>query len=537
MEAITMSQALQLHPQTGPSSQNLNPHASNTTIRSLANGDDPEKALLFYIALQRQNQPLKPNNFTYPPLLKSCSRLRAASEGKQLHCLIHKSGLHKDMFTQNSLIHMYSSFQESEPAVAVFERITQKDVVSWTSIICGRVDNGHPIEALRLFDRMRGDNVAPNEATIVSVLRACADVGALSFGQKVHKCVIRDGIACRVNVISALIDMYAKCGCIESAKRVFENRGGIKGDVFVWTAMVHGLASNERCGEALDVFNRMRDLGVRPNARTATAVLCACRNAGWVDVGYQFFKRLPDYGIQPEIQHYGCVVDLLARAGYLEEAEELAKMIPDEPDEITWRTLIWACKAHGDIDRAERLVDEWLLRMDENDGSNYVLLGNVYAKAGKWEEKARLRESMVQKSIRKEPGFSRIELGGRIHEFVAGDSDHPQAKRIYERWNQIMKMMIEEGYKPKLSEVLLNVDDETKASQLHHHSEKLAVAFGLISTRPGTKILVVKNLRSCEDCHASMKLVSKITRREIVIRDRIRFHHFSNGACSCGDYW
>lgn len=419
----------------------------------------------------------------------------------------------------------------------VFDQMPDRDVVSWTSIINGYVESGNSTEALKLFERMQNAGVAPNDATAVSVLRACADAGAVSVGQRLHQIINQHLLLdSKPNVTTALIDMYSKCGCIDTALLLFDEL--VEKDVFAWTAMISGLASHGRSEDAVELFHQMQRRNLRPDGRTITAVLSACRNAGWVREGWDFFNSMEnDYKIQPKIQHYGCMVDLFARAGHLNEAEELIKRMPIEPDTILWRTLIWACKLHGDVDRGERLMKQHLLKMDSVDSGSYVLLGNMYASVGKWHEKARVRGLMTQRRIEKSPGCSKIEVNGTIHEFVAGDSGHPEAERIYGKWDEIVENLRLEGYQPKLSEVLLDIEDSDKASQLQHHSEKLAVAFGLISTDPESKILVVKNLRSCEDCHSAMKLVSKIFRREIIIRDRIRFHHFKNGACSCGDYW
>ncbi|KAJ4973679.1 hypothetical protein NE237_006853 [Protea cynaroides] len=517
--------------------QTTNSYHWNTMIRGYARSSDPRQALILFLAMQLQEDAPNPDNFTYPFVLKSCARLHRTHEGRQLHATIYKAGLQSDRFVENSLIHMYSSCGESNCAMQVFDKMSDRNVVSWTSIIDGLVDNDRPVEALRMFSRMEEDGIAPNDATVVSVLRACADVGAMGIGQKVHKMVEETEIASKANVRTALIDMYAKCGCIDSARRVFDEI--VNNDVFARTAMISSLASHGLCREAIDLFKEMGEANLRPDVRTVTAVLSACRNAGWVTEGYDFFNNLEKkYGIRPTIQHYGCMADLLARSGHLKDAEEFIKNMPVEPDAILWRTLIWACRVYGDTERGERLMSHLqLVKKDSNDSGSYILLGNVYAQAGKWREKAKVRELMNQKRLAKPPGSSKIEVNGVIHEFLAGDSSHPEAEKIYRRLDEIAERLREEGYLPKVSEVLLDIEDEEKVTQLQHHSEKLAVAFGLISNSTGAKIRVVKNLRSCEDCHSVMKLISKTYQQEIVIRDRIRFHHFKNGHCSCGDYW
>lgn len=437
----------------------------------------------------------------------------------------------------NGLIHMYSGCGESRLAYKMFEKMRDRDVVSWTSIIDGFVDDDRDLEAIRLFEEMLEKGVEPNQATVVSVLRACAEVGTLGVGKRVHGVAEERKISLGANVRTALIDMYAKCGSIDSSRKLFD--GILDKDVFAWTAMINGLASHGMCEEALALFNQMEAFDLWPDERTMIAVLSACRNAGWVDKGFACFTTMQSkYGVKPTIQHYGCMVDLLARAGNLDEAEDFIRKMPVEPDVVLWRTLLWACKVHGDIDRSERLLkDLELVKMDSNDCGSYVLLGNVYASAGKWHDKANMRELMNRKGLSKPPGCSRIEVDGIVHEFAAGDSGHLEAKKIYAKLYEVEERLKAEGYLPKLLEVLLEIDDEEKAFQLLHHSEKLAVAYGLIKTSPGTEIRIVKNLRSCKDCHSFMKLISKIYKQDIIVRDRIRFHHFINGDCSCKDYW
>lgn len=412
----------------------------------------------------------------------------------------------------------------------------RRDVVTWTSAIAAAVDADAPGDALKLFDSMIADKVPPNDATVVVALRACADLGALAAGQRIHRIARVHGFSSNPNVATALLDMYAKCGKIEFAEDIFVRMP--EKDAFAWTAMIFGLANHGRSREALGLFQRMVEMGVRPDDRTITAVLCACRSKGWVAEGYRIYNNMHKFGMRPRIQHYGCMVDLLARAGHLNEAEGFIRRMPFESDAVLWRTLIWASKLHGDTERVERLMEgRPLLEMDPLDIGSYVLMGNIYGSVGKWGEKAKVRDMLVRRRVGKLPGCSRIEVNGIIHEFQAGDSDHPDARRIYDKWDEVAEKLRLEGYSPTVSEVILDMEDEEKASQLNHHSEKLALAFGLITKCPEEEILIVKNLRSCLDCHSAMKLISRLYDRKITVRDRIKFHHFSNGFCSCGDYW
>ncbi|KAK6946287.1 Pentatricopeptide repeat [Dillenia turbinata] len=516
-----------------------NSYFYNTMIRAYANSSNPLPSLSLFLKMHSQNDMHcpKPDKFTYPFVLKSCAKLNKTHEGKQLHSLILKLGLASNQYIQHGLVHMYSCFGDLGCACNVFGKMSEKDVVSWTSMIDGFVNNDKPIEALRLFEEMLSNGIEPNDATFVSVLRASADTGALSVGQSVHSMVEEREIGLKANVSTALIDMYVKCGCIDSAKDVFhkiENK-----DVFTWTAIISGLASHGHCKDAIKFFHQMELQNVKPDERTVTAILSACRNAGWVHEGLSYFWRMKSkYGIRPTIHHYGCIVDLYGRAGHLDEAEAFINKMTIKPDVVLWRSLIWACKIHGDTDRAERLMKQvGLLDIEASDCGSYVLLGNVYAVAGKWDDKAKVRELMIKRGLSKPPGSSKIEIDGVIHDFTSGDSSHIDAEKIYEKLDEIEEQLRGLHYDPKVSEVLLEIDDDEKAFQLHHHSEKLAVAFGLIKTSSGTNIRIVKNLRSCEDCHSVMKLISRIYQRDIVMRDRIRFHHFRNGKCSCGDKW
>ncbi|KAK4358615.1 hypothetical protein RND71_020844 [Anisodus tanguticus] len=384
-----------------------------------------------------------PDKFTYPFVLKACAKLRHTQMGKTMHGLILKMGFMSDRYVNNALIHMYSGCGDSGHALKVFDEMSERDVVSWTSVIDGFVDNDRPIEAIKLFEEMMESGIDPNEATLVSVLRGCADTGALSIGGKVHNFVKERKLSMKANVGTALIDMYAK-------------------------SMISGLASHGLSEEAMEHFEKMESCSVKPDERTMTAVLSACRNAGWIGKGlYHLRSTMKKYKLRPTIQHYGCIVDTFVRAGQLEEAEQfIRKMVPIDPDVVLWRTLLWGCKIHGDVERSERLVkDVEVLKRDSRDCGSYN-----------------------QRGLVKTPGTSRIEIDGLIHEFTAGDSRHVEAENVYAKLDEIEQNVRRKGYDPNVSDVLLEIDNDEKASQLLHHSEKLAVSFGLIKTNPDSDV-------------------------------------------------
>lgn len=230
------------------------------------------------------------------------------------------------------------------------------------------------------------------------------------------------------------------------------------------------------------------------------------------------------------------MVDLLGRGGCLIEARELIENMPILPDAGIWGALLGACRTHGDLELAEHAVVR-LLELEPWNAGNYVLLSNIYATKGRWDDVERLRDKMKGRRIQKTPGSSSIEIECSIHEFVIGDRSHPRSKEIYDKLDELAMQLKLAGYVPEMDSVLHDICEEEKQHALNVHSEKLAIAFGLISTAPGMPIRVVKNLRVCKDCHSATKLLSKIVGREIIVRDRIRFHHFREGTCSCKDFW
>ncbi|KAE8723569.1 Pentatricopeptide repeat-containing protein [Hibiscus syriacus] len=270
---------------------------------------------------------------------------------------------------------------------------------------------------------------------------------------------------------------------------------------------------------------------------TFIGLLNACSHMGLVAEGSQFFSGMTrGYGIIPEIEHYGCMVDLYSRAGLLQEAHAFIMNMPIKPNGVVWGSLFVGCKIHKNIELGEEATRH-LARLDPLNDGYYIVLYNIYAEAERWEDAVRVRKLMKNRGVKKTPGCSSILVDGVIHEFVAGDDSQSQAIEIFEMWEKLVDYMKLRGYKPDTSVVLLDVEEKEKEKFLYRHSEKLALCFGLLNTPPGSVIRIMKNLRVCEDCHAAFKLISSIVSREIVVRDRNRFHCFKDGACSCQDYW
>ncbi|XP_061344388.1 pentatricopeptide repeat-containing protein At5g48910 [Gastrolobium bilobum] len=543
--------------------------AWNTVIRALAETHDrPFDALLLFCQMVSDGM-VEPNRFTFPSVLKACSVVARLEEGKQVHGLVLKFGLVDDEFVSSNLLRMYvmcGSMEDAhvlfhrnvdevnvvlcnvmvdgyvrlgnlKAARELFDRMHQRSVVSWNVVISGYAQNGFFTEAIQMFHKMQmeEEDVSPNRVTLISVLPAISRLGALELGKWVHLYAEKNKIQIDDVLGSALVDMYAKCGRIEKAIQVFE--GLPKNSVITWNAIIGGLAMHGKANDLFNYFSRMERRGVSPSDVTYIAILSACSHAGLVDKGRYFFNHMVNVvGLEPRIEHYGCMVDLLGRAGNLEETEELILNMPIRSDDVIWKALLGACKMHKNIEIGRRAA-EVLMQLAPHDSGAYVALSNMYASLGDWNAVAEVRLMMRDLDIRKDPGCSWIEIGGAIHEFLVEDDSHPRAKEIHSMLEEISNKLSLEGHAPDTTQVLLKMDEKHKESVLHYHSEKIAVAFGLLSTSPKTPLQIVKNLRICEDCHSSMKLISKIYERKITIRDRKRFHHFEYGLCSCMDYW
>ncbi|KAG6479776.1 hypothetical protein ZIOFF_063250 [Zingiber officinale] len=397
----------------------------------------------------------------------------------------------------------------------------ERSVRSWTAMIAGYVQWKNPNEALRLFRDMETTGMQPNEVTVVAVLAACADLGELDLAKRIHAFAMQCSLhKNNVRVCNTLIDMYIKCGCLQLARQVFDEMA--ERTVVSWSAMIGGHAMHGQAEEALELFSKMEEASVEPNAVTFVGLLHACSHIGLLQEGRQFFRSMTqDYGIVPEIEHYGCMVDLLSRAGLLEEAREFINKMPIEPNSVVWGALLGGAKVHKNIKMGEEAIHN-LMELDPRNDGYYVVLSNIYADAERWEDVAKIRRMMKDRGLKKTPGWSTISLDGVVHSFVAGESDHPQIEEIHRSLDELLEKLRHRGYVPDTSAVLLDMDEKNKERVLYHHSEKLAAAYGLMNTANGTPIRIMKNLRVCSDCHAALKLISEITNREIVVRDRNR---------------
>ncbi|KAK8953152.1 Pentatricopeptide repeat-containing protein [Platanthera guangdongensis] len=475
------------------------------------------------------------DNYTLPFAFRACRDTHSLRTGQELHHLVYKFGLQWDVFISAAIVDMYCRCGKVEDARKVFNRMRKRDLVTWTVMISGYADCGDPEESVALFDQMREKGIVPDKVTMVTVVYACAKLGAMHMATTIHDYVQRRKFSLDVILGTAMIDMYAKCGSADAAREIFDQMK--EKNVISWSSMISAYGVHGRGKEALQLFSQMLQSGIKPNRITFVSIFNACSHSGLVEEGRQIFKSMErEYFVEPDVKHYTCMVDLLGRAGRLDEVLEWADWMKVDKDEGFWGAILGACRIHGDIVLAEKAAKN-LLGLGPNNSGYYVLLSNICANAGKWEEVARVRQLMNGRSVKKNPGWTWIEINSKRYQFRVGDKSHPQYQDIYEMLNVFSEKLKLAGYVPNTNFVLHDVDEELKEQFLFTHSEKLAIAFALIATSEGDTIRMTKNLRICGDCHTFTKMASSVAQRDIVVRDSNRFHHFTKGSCSCGDYW
>ncbi|KAK7410182.1 hypothetical protein VNO78_00767 [Psophocarpus tetragonolobus] len=491
------------------------------------------KALRLYMLIHESGE--SADHITLANAAKAAEGLVGLEEGKQIHAVVVKRRFNLDLFVISGVLDMYLKCGEMESAHRVFSEIPLPDDVAWTTMISGCLENGQEEHALFTYHQMRLCRVQPDEYTFATLVKACSLLTALEQGRQIHANIVKLNCASDPFVMTSLVDMYAKCGNIEDAISLFRRMNTTR--IASWNAMIVGLAQHGNAEEALYFFEEMKSRGVTPDRVTFIGVLSACSHSGLVTETYEnFYSMQKSYGIAPETEHYSCLVDALSRAGRIQEAEKVISSMPFEASASMYRTLLNACRVQADRGTGKRVAEK-LLALEPSDSASYVLLSNVYAAANQWENVASARNMMRKVNVKKDPGFSWIDLKNKVHLFVAGDRSHEETDVIYNKVEDVMKRIREEGYVPDTEFALLDVEEEDKETSLYYHSEKLAIAYGLVKTPPSTILRVIKNLRVCGDCHNAIKYISKVFKRDVILRDANRFHHFRSGICSCGDYW
>lgn len=537
----------------------------NTMIRAHSKSSTPQRSFHFYNRIQSIPN-LSPDNYTFNFLVRACAQLLARQTGPAVHAALIKHAFEYDPHVQSGLIYMYAElgcldcyrrvFAEiSEPdlvcqtamvsacaksgdvifARKLFDVMPQKDHITWNAMISGYAQCGQSREALYLFYLMQMEGIKVSEASMVSVLSACAHLGALDQGKWAHAYIERNKLQMTLTLGTALTDMYAKCGNMSKSMEVFW--GMKEKNVYTWSSAMNGLAMNGDGDKCLELFSLMKQDGVLPNKVTFVSVLRGCSVVGLVEEGRQHFESMSKvYGLEPQHEHYGCMVDLYGRAGCLNQALDFINNMPIKPHAGAWGALLNACKLYKNMELGE-LASRKIVELEAKNHGAYVLLSNIYADSNNWDGVSNVRQTMKVRGVKKLPGCSVIEVGGEVHEFFVGDKSHPRYGEIELSLEKIYRRLKLSGYVANTNPVLFDIEEEEKEDTLCLHSEKVAIAFGLMTLSEGVPIRVVKNLRVCWDCHDVTKIISKSFNREIIVRDRNRFHHFKDGECSCKGYW
>ncbi|KAI6674697.1 hypothetical protein NL676_002603 [Syzygium grande] len=403
---------------------------------------------------------VRPNEVTMIAALSGCSQKKDLNVGRKLHELIKRENVAcslnllnalidmyikcdclisageifdnmetRDVFSMTSMVNGYAKFGELENARMLFDKMPEKNVVSWSAMIAGYSQNGQPKEALEIFNNMREADIVPVENTLVCVLSACGQLGRLEVGCWIHnEYILSKKIRFSVILGNALIDMYAKCGRIDAAAAVFDKM--TEKDLVSWNSMITGFAAHGHAEEALGLFHQIESTRFRPDKVTFLGVLSACSHAGLLSEGQEYFKDMErKFGIAPQIEHYACMVDLYGRDGLLKEAYELITTMPMVPNEATWGALLSACRTYGNVELGRAVADK-LLELNPEDSGIYSLMANIFARGKEWSNMRMVKSMMRERSVKKTPGHSLIEVEGKFHEFLAADGSYLQSEEI-----------------------------------------------------------------------------------------------------------
>jgi len=506
----------------------------NALIGGHANDKDPNATIQAFNLLRREG--LLSNYITIVNLLGACmSPDYLLKHGMPIHAHIVVAGFELDTYVQSSLITMYAQCGDLNTSSYIFDVLANKNSSTWNAILSANAHYGPGEEALKFIARMRNDGVDLDQFSFSVALATIGNLTVLDEGQQLHSWIIKLGFELDEYILNATMDMYGKCGEIDDVFRILpipkirSKRS--------WNILISALARHGFFLQATEAFREMLDLGLRPDHVTFVSLLSACSHGGLVDEGLAYFSSMTsEFGVPTGIEHCVCIIDLLGRSGRLAEAEAFIDKMPIPPNEFVWRSLLASCKIHGNLELGRKAADR-LFELNSSDDSAYVLYSNVCASTQRWGDVENVRKQMESQSLKKKPACSWIKLKNKVMTFGMGDQFHPQSAQIYAKLEELRKMTREEGHVPDTSYALQDTDEEQKEHNLWNHSERIALAFGLINSAEGSPLRIFKNLRVCGDCHSVFKLVSKIVGRKIIVRDSYRFHHFHGGKCSCSDYW
>ncbi|CAO1939666.1 unnamed protein product [Urochloa humidicola] len=506
----------------------------NVLIGGYSTLEDATKAM--HVFSWMRSIGIKPNYITMINLQGSCkSSDDLRGYGMPLHAYITQAGLSADEYITNSLITMYATCGDLESSTDIFCRSNNKSAISWNAIVAANVRHGRGEEALKLFMDLRHAGNKLDRFCVAECLSSSASLASLEEGMQLHGLSVKCGLDSDCHVVNAAMDMYGKCGKMDDMLKMLPDPASRPTQC--WNTLISGYAKYGYFKEVEDTFKHMVSMGKKPDYVTFVALLSACSHAGLVDKGIDYYNSMASsFGISPGIKHCVCIVDLLGRLGQFAAAEKFIEEMPVLPNDLIWRSLLSSSRTYKNMDIGRKAAKK-LLELDPFDDSAYVLLSNLYATNARWVDVDKLRSHMKTIKLNKRPACSWLKLKNEVSTFGIGDRSHIHAEKIYAKLDEILLKLREVGYVADTSSALHDTDEEQKEQNLWNHSEKLALAYGLIAVPEGSTIRIFKNLRVCSDCHLVFKLVSMVYHREIVLRDPYRFHQFKGGSCSCSDFW
>lgn len=510
----------------------------NALLAGMCQNGQGLRALKLFVRMVEEGIEL--TDSTLSSVVSACGLLMEVKTSEQIHGFIIKFGFGSNACIEAALLDMCTKCGRMDDAQEMYDQwpVDQNGTVIWTSMICGYAREGQPEEAIYLFHLKHSEGiVVADEVVLTAVLGVCGTLGFHEMGGQIHCYALKSGFTSDLGVGNALISMYAKCGSMDGAIRVFKIMSIY--DVVSVNSLIAGHLVHRQGDEALAVWSKMEDACIKPDIVTFILIISAYRHTKTNlvnDCRRLFFSMKTIHQIEPTQEHYASFISVLGYWGLLEEAEKIIIKMPFEADAFVWRALLDSCRICSNTTLGKRTAKR-ILAMEPQDPSTYVLVSNLYSASGRWQCAESVREEMREKGFRKHPGRSWIIHQNKVHSFYGRDKSHSQSKDIYSGLKILILECLKVGYVPDTSFVLQEVEEHQKENFLFYHSAKLAVTYGLLMTKPGKPIRVVKNIVLCGDCHTFFKYVSIVTRREIFIRDASGYHCFSNGLCLCKDYW
>lgn len=401
----------------------------NIMISAYVGNGFPKESLELVYCMVRSG--VRPDLFTAIPAISSITQLKYTEWGKQMHAHVIRNGSDYQVSVHNSLIDMYSACNGLNSAQKVFGLIVNKTVVSWSAMIKGYGMHDQCLEALTLFSKMKLSGTRVDFIIVINILPAFAKIGALHYVRYLHGYSLKASLDSLKSVKTSFLSSYAKCGCIEMARKLFDEEKSGHKDLIAWNSMISAYSKHGEWFQCFQLYNQMKLSNIIPDQVTFLGLLTACVNSGLVNKGKEIFNEMVEiYGYQPSQEHHACMVDLLGRAGQIDEASKIIETISFKPDAKVYGPLLSACKIHPDTRFAE-IAAQKLINMEPKNAGNYVLLSNIYAAAGKWDKVAKMRSFLRDRGLKKTPGCSWLELNGQVHEFRVADQSHPRSMDIY----------------------------------------------------------------------------------------------------------